>query len=97
VFWVDVDEATRPKVLKCLVQRREQNVGDSYQLELIQDHWNRVHPGEEPIKLSHDHGPMSHGERQAATSKPQQPSGFSSSERRQRFSQSPLVSLSLAN
>jgi hypothetical protein len=57
VFWVDVDEAPRPKVLKCLVQRREQNVGDAYQLTLIQDHWNNVHPGEEPIQLSLDYGP----------------------------------------
>jgi hypothetical protein len=57
VFWVDVDEAARNKVLKCLVQRREQNVGDAYQLTLIQDHWNNEHPNEEPIQLSLDYGP----------------------------------------
>lgn len=53
-LWIDVDEAPRPVVLKCLVQRREQMVGDAYQLTLIQDHWNNTHPQEEPIQLPLD-------------------------------------------
>jgi len=53
-LWVDVDEAPRKVVLKCLVQRREQMVGDAYQFTLIQDHWNNMHPSEEPIQLPLD-------------------------------------------
>jgi len=58
-FWklVDVDEAPRKIVHKCLVQRREQSVNDIYQMELIQDHWNNIHPDEEPIKMELDYGP----------------------------------------
>ena len=55
--WVDVDEAERKVVVKCLVQRREQTVGDIYQMELIQDHWNNIHPNEEPIKMPLDYQP----------------------------------------
>lgn len=54
-FLIDVDEAARPVVLKCLVQRREQTAGDAYQIELIQEHWNNIHPDEEPINLPHDY------------------------------------------
>ena len=54
-FLVDVDEAERPVVLKCLVQRREQTAGDAYQIELIQEHWNNLHPTEEPLDLPHDY------------------------------------------
>jgi hypothetical protein len=54
VLWVDVDEAPRKVVHKCLVQRREQMVGDAYQFTLIQDHWNNMHPDEEPIQLPLD-------------------------------------------
>jgi hypothetical protein len=54
-FLIDVDEAERPVVLKCLVQRREQTAGDAYQIELIQEHWNNLHPDQEPIKLPHDY------------------------------------------
>lgn len=54
-FLIDVDEAKRNVVLKCLVQRREQTAGDAYQIELIQEHWNNMHPTEEPINLPHDY------------------------------------------
>lgn len=57
VFWVDVDEAKRNTVVKCLVNRRDQMVGDAYQLTLIQDHWNNEHPGEEPIQMQLDFQP----------------------------------------
>ena len=54
-FWIDVDEAERPVVKKCLVQRRDQTAGDAYQIELIQEHWNNLHPDQEPIDLPHDY------------------------------------------
>jgi len=54
-FLIDVDEAERKVVLKCLVQRRDQTAGDAYQIELIQEHWNNRHPDQEPIKLPHDY------------------------------------------
>src|SRR5579859_3132929 len=54
-FLIDVDEAERHVVVKCLVQRREQTAGDAYQIELIQEHWNNTHPNEEPINLPHDY------------------------------------------
>lgn len=57
VFWVDVDEAKRNIVVKCLTQRRDQMVGDAYQLTLIQDHWNNEHPNEKPIQMQLDFQP----------------------------------------
>ena len=54
VFWVDIDEAPRSFMEKSLVKRREQMVGDAVQLSLDQEHWNRIHPNEEPIQLQFD-------------------------------------------
>ena len=42
---------------KCLVQRREQMVGDALQLTLDADHWNSVNPSEAPIQMPLDFGP----------------------------------------
>lgn len=53
-FWIDIDEARRHVMHKSLVQRREQMVGDAYQLSLDQEHWNRANPTEEPILLPLD-------------------------------------------
>lgn len=53
--WIDIDEVEeRSKMHKSLVLRREQMVGDAYHLTLDQDHWNRIHPEEEPIQLPLD-------------------------------------------
>ena len=41
-------------MLKSLVQRREQMVGDGLQLTLDALHWNSIHPSEEPINLPLD-------------------------------------------
>lgn len=54
MLWFDIDEAPRKIMIKSLVQRREQMVGDAYQLSLIQDHWNSVNPTDEPIDLPLD-------------------------------------------
>lgn len=53
-LWIDIDEAKRGPMLKSLVTRREQMIGDGYQLTLDQDHWNAIHPDEEPIQLPMD-------------------------------------------
>lgn len=56
-LWIDIDEAPRGLMLKSLVTRREQMVGDGLQLSLDADHWNTIHPSEEPINLEMDFGP----------------------------------------
>ena len=53
-FWIDIDEAKRGPMLKSLVQRREQMIGDGLQLTFDQEHWNRVNPKDEPINLPMD-------------------------------------------
>ncbi len=39
---------------KSLQLRREQMVGDGLQLTFDADHWNNIHPGEEPIVMELD-------------------------------------------
>lgn len=53
-LWFDIDEATRSQILKSLINRREQMVGDAYQLTLDTAHWNRSNPTEEPIQIPLD-------------------------------------------
>lgn len=53
-LWIDIDEAQRNPMLKSLVNRREQMVGDGLQLTLDVDHWNRINPDEEPIQMLMD-------------------------------------------
>ncbi len=53
-FWVDIDEAPRKPMFKSLVSRREQMVGDGYQLTLDPDHWNSINPNEKPIIMPMD-------------------------------------------
>jgi hypothetical protein len=52
--WIDIDEAPRLQMVKSLVNRREQMVGDGVQLTLDADHWNSIHPDESPIQLPMD-------------------------------------------
>lgn len=53
-LWIDIDDAPRPHVQKSLIQRREQMVHDGVQLTLDADHWNGMHPEEEPIQIPLD-------------------------------------------
>ena len=50
-LFVDIDEAPRKKMVKSVVMRREQMIGDGLQLSFDTDHWNSVNPKEEPIKV----------------------------------------------
>lgn len=52
--YIDIDDATRKQMHKSAVHRREQIVSDGYQLTLDLDHWNSVHPEEQPIQLPMD-------------------------------------------
>jgi hypothetical protein len=56
-LWIDIDEAPRGPMLKSLVTRREQMVGDGLQLTLDADHWNSINSKDEPIMLPMDLGP----------------------------------------
>ena len=53
-LWVDIDEAPREPMQKSMVMRREQIVGDAVQLSLDADHWNSIHPKEDPIIMPLD-------------------------------------------
>ena len=53
-LWVDIDEAPRRPMLKCLIQKREQIVGEGLQITRDADHWNSIHPDEEPIQIPMD-------------------------------------------
>ena len=53
-LWVDTDQATRQQMRKASVNRREQMIGDGLQLTLDVEHWNRIHPDDEPIVMLMD-------------------------------------------
>ncbi|HEV2860371.1 MAG TPA: hypothetical protein VGX48_05135 [Pyrinomonadaceae bacterium] len=48
-FWADTDKASRDKMHKNYILRRENMVGDGLQLTLDLKHWCRINPDEEPI------------------------------------------------
>ena len=52
--WIDMDEAPREPMRKSLQTRREQMVGDALQLSFDTDHWNAIHPDEQPIQIELD-------------------------------------------
>ena len=53
-LWIDIDEAPRKQMHKSLIMRREQMVGDGVQLTLDANHWNNIHPEEDPIQIPMD-------------------------------------------
>lgn len=54
-LWYDIDEATRPQIRRCLIQRREQTIGDVVQLSFDAEHWNNAHPKDEPLVMETDY------------------------------------------
>lgn len=56
-YWVDIDDATRPQMVRSISKRREQIVGDVVQLTFDLDHWAAANPDQEPIVLETDFGP----------------------------------------
>ena len=54
-LWIDIDrKVPRKKMVKSLMQRREQMVGDGLQLTFDGDHWNNINPEDEPIEIPMD-------------------------------------------
>ncbi|TNE40041.1 MAG: hypothetical protein EP347_04180 [Alphaproteobacteria bacterium] len=53
-LWIDIDEAPRGPMLKSLVCRREQMIGDGLQLTFDAEHWNRINSGDDPIEMDMD-------------------------------------------
>ena len=53
-LWIDIDEAPRGPMLKSLINRRQQMVGDALQLNLDAEHWNNTNLNEEPLQLPLD-------------------------------------------
>lgn len=56
-LWIDIDQAPRGPMLKSLVKRREQIVGDVVQMTFDQEHWNSVNPAEVPSIMQNDFMP----------------------------------------
>ena len=54
-LWIDIDESHPRKIIvKSLMKRREQTVGDLLQLTFDAEHWNNMHPNQEPITIPCD-------------------------------------------
>lgn len=53
-LWIDIDEADRKPMANSVYLRREQMIGDALQLNLDLEHWNNIHPDEEPITVDLD-------------------------------------------
>ncbi|MEQ9635835.1 MAG: hypothetical protein RLW68_07085 [Devosia marina] len=50
-FWADIDTAPRHHMQRAFTQRRQQIVGDCYQLSVDVDVYNGKHPDEPPIQM----------------------------------------------
>jgi hypothetical protein len=50
-LWADIDTVPRPHLEVAFAQRRRQIVNDCHQLRVDVDHFNSVHPEEEPVQL----------------------------------------------
>jgi hypothetical protein len=58
-YWFNIDNEKAPRkyMLKSAIMYREQMVGEAVQLTLDLEHWNNIHPNEEPITMPMDFGP----------------------------------------
>ena len=65
VLWTDIEVAPRHVAHKSLAQYRDQMVGEAVKMTDTADHWNRVHPNDEPINMELDFGPDVEWERNA--------------------------------
>lgn len=52
--WVDIDDATRPQMVRSANRRREHVIGELVQLSFDLDHWAYANPEVEPIELETD-------------------------------------------
>lgn len=65
VLWTDIEVATRFVAHKSLAQYRDQMIGEAVMMTNTAEHWNRLHPDEEPINMQLDFGPDVEWERNA--------------------------------
>lgn len=56
-LWVDTDEANRFQMDRCKTGCRGQVAGEILRMANTFDHWNRVHPDEQPVQFDLDFGP----------------------------------------
>ena len=58
-YWFNIDDEKAPRkfMVKSARMYRKKMVGEAVQLTLDLDHWNNVHPDEEPIKMPLDFQP----------------------------------------
>lgn len=57
VLWTDIEVASRFIAHKSLNQYRDQMIGEAVMMTTTAEHWNRVHPSEEPLNMPLDFGP----------------------------------------
>lgn len=50
-LWFDLDRAKCDRVVKYVYQRRQHIVQEAVQLTLDLDHWNSVHPTQQPVSM----------------------------------------------
>jgi hypothetical protein len=65
VLWTDIEVASRFVAQKFIGQYRDQMIGEAVMMTNTAEHWNRVHPAEEPINPQLDFGPDVEWERNA--------------------------------
>lgn len=65
VLWTDIEVASRHVAHKALKQYRDQMIGEAVMMTNTAEHWNRVHPTEEPLNMPLDFGPDVEWERNA--------------------------------
>jgi hypothetical protein len=53
-LWVDTDEATRSQMVMALHKYREQMLGEAMIGTNTAEHWNRTHPGQQPLPFPTD-------------------------------------------
>jgi hypothetical protein len=53
-LWVDIDDATRPQMVRSTNRRREHVINEMVQLTLDLDHWASANPDVKPIELEKD-------------------------------------------
>lgn len=53
-LWIDTDEANRPQMQKALHKYREQMIGEAIIGSNTAEHWNRMHPEQQPLPFPTD-------------------------------------------
>lgn len=57
LLWLETDKASRDQMVGAKTLRREQVIGDLFQLNADVEHWNRINPDEETIEVDNNFEP----------------------------------------